>query len=351
MYSQSSLSSAPISFRLELLRKLVPHAERANTACFLEEVIKYIDALKRRVGELEASNSQQQPATKSFSANGSRQQDQQQAQQVQAVQQQLAAQQAALQQQLHQQQQQQLLAQQLAQQQALQQQQQQQALNTASDNSVNVLYKQYLHQDGRDPLANGGARIGTGQVSATQSLMNSLSGVQVSNQTNNQNQTGSFNMGFTLQQLQHQQHQQHNSMASREQMQAQLATASKAQLTELASQLGLSTQGLFQSSPKPGSADDLLQTAIKELGNNGHGGKPGSPSPAPTANALLQLAGGTHRMSNEGSGAPSLTTIPALAMSGGAPLVSNGTKATPSSPGSSEEESGVPLKKRKVLVL
>lgn len=26
--------------RLDALRKLVPHAERANTACFLEEVIK-----------------------------------------------------------------------------------------------------------------------------------------------------------------------------------------------------------------------------------------------------------------------------------------------------------------------
>jgi hypothetical protein len=32
----------------------VPHAERANTACFLEEVIKYVDSLKRRNAELEA---------------------------------------------------------------------------------------------------------------------------------------------------------------------------------------------------------------------------------------------------------------------------------------------------------
>ncbi|KAG2493849.1 hypothetical protein HYH03_008065 [Edaphochlamys debaryana] len=43
-----------INERLELLRKLVPHAERANTACFLEEVIKYIEQLKRRTLELEA---------------------------------------------------------------------------------------------------------------------------------------------------------------------------------------------------------------------------------------------------------------------------------------------------------
>lgn len=41
------------SLRLELLRKLVPHAERANTACFLEEVIKYIESLKARTMELE----------------------------------------------------------------------------------------------------------------------------------------------------------------------------------------------------------------------------------------------------------------------------------------------------------
>ncbi|KAG2447488.1 hypothetical protein HYH02_007415 [Chlamydomonas schloesseri] len=43
-----------INERLELLRKLVPHAERANTACFLEEVIKYIEALKARTLELES---------------------------------------------------------------------------------------------------------------------------------------------------------------------------------------------------------------------------------------------------------------------------------------------------------
>lgn len=42
-----------INDRLELLRKMVPHAERANTACFLEEVIRYIDSLKRRTAELE----------------------------------------------------------------------------------------------------------------------------------------------------------------------------------------------------------------------------------------------------------------------------------------------------------
>ena len=41
--------------RLDLLRKMVPHTERSNTACFLEEVLKYIDALKSRVVELEST--------------------------------------------------------------------------------------------------------------------------------------------------------------------------------------------------------------------------------------------------------------------------------------------------------
>jgi hypothetical protein len=39
--------------RLESLRRLVPHAERANTATFLEEVIKYIGVLQSRNSNLE----------------------------------------------------------------------------------------------------------------------------------------------------------------------------------------------------------------------------------------------------------------------------------------------------------
>ncbi|GAX79374.1 hypothetical protein CEUSTIGMA_g6816.t1 [Chlamydomonas eustigma] len=42
-----------INERLDLLRKMVPHTERSNTASFLEEVLKYIDSLKSRVVELE----------------------------------------------------------------------------------------------------------------------------------------------------------------------------------------------------------------------------------------------------------------------------------------------------------
>ncbi|KAL6749370.1 hypothetical protein V8C86DRAFT_3032066 [Haematococcus lacustris] len=44
-----------INERLEALRKLVPHAERSNTACFLEEVIKYILQLRDRNEKLEAA--------------------------------------------------------------------------------------------------------------------------------------------------------------------------------------------------------------------------------------------------------------------------------------------------------
>lgn len=39
--------------RLEALRKVVPHSERANTATFLEDVLKYVQRLERRVAELE----------------------------------------------------------------------------------------------------------------------------------------------------------------------------------------------------------------------------------------------------------------------------------------------------------
>jgi len=36
------------------LRQVVPHAERANTAAFLEEVINYIQKLQHRIQELES---------------------------------------------------------------------------------------------------------------------------------------------------------------------------------------------------------------------------------------------------------------------------------------------------------
>ena len=48
----------PSPRRLDRLRSVVPHAERANTASFLEEVIKYIQDLQKRIQELEASGSQ-----------------------------------------------------------------------------------------------------------------------------------------------------------------------------------------------------------------------------------------------------------------------------------------------------
>eukprot|EP00887_Chlorella_sp_A99_P004309 scaffold15.g4309.t1 len=43
-----------INERLEALRSIVPHSERANTATFLEEVVTHVQHLQRRVAELEA---------------------------------------------------------------------------------------------------------------------------------------------------------------------------------------------------------------------------------------------------------------------------------------------------------
>ena len=39
--------------RLDNLRKIVPHSERANTAAFLEEVYNYVEAMQKRVLDLE----------------------------------------------------------------------------------------------------------------------------------------------------------------------------------------------------------------------------------------------------------------------------------------------------------
>lgn len=38
---------------MDALRKIVPHTERANTALFLEDVVKYVQRLQTRVAELE----------------------------------------------------------------------------------------------------------------------------------------------------------------------------------------------------------------------------------------------------------------------------------------------------------
>jgi hypothetical protein len=58
LFSEVSLwHEAPLSVyparRLDRLRQVVPHAERANTASFLEEVITYIQGLQKRIAELE----------------------------------------------------------------------------------------------------------------------------------------------------------------------------------------------------------------------------------------------------------------------------------------------------------
>jgi hypothetical protein len=40
--------------RLDRLREVVPHPERANTAAFLETVIEYVTTLKNKIAVLEA---------------------------------------------------------------------------------------------------------------------------------------------------------------------------------------------------------------------------------------------------------------------------------------------------------
>ncbi len=52
------LTKAVLLCRLDRLRSVVPHAERANTASFLEEVIKYIQDLQKRIADLEATGAQ-----------------------------------------------------------------------------------------------------------------------------------------------------------------------------------------------------------------------------------------------------------------------------------------------------
>ncbi|KAK9915087.1 hypothetical protein WJX75_004589 [Coccomyxa subellipsoidea] len=52
-----------INERLDRLRQVVPHAERANTASFLEEVITYIQGLQKRIAELEQAAAGGQPNT------------------------------------------------------------------------------------------------------------------------------------------------------------------------------------------------------------------------------------------------------------------------------------------------
>lgn len=51
-YCSTLLQSPTAIYRLDRLRKIVPHAERANTATFLEEVINYIGQLKAEIATL-----------------------------------------------------------------------------------------------------------------------------------------------------------------------------------------------------------------------------------------------------------------------------------------------------------
>lgn len=55
MFLMRNSGGLTLTRRLEALRKAVPHAENANTASFLEEILHFITQLKHRVSELEAS--------------------------------------------------------------------------------------------------------------------------------------------------------------------------------------------------------------------------------------------------------------------------------------------------------
>lgn len=53
LHAGALASVGSVSRRLDRLRQVVPHAERANTASFLEECITYIQNLQKRIAELE----------------------------------------------------------------------------------------------------------------------------------------------------------------------------------------------------------------------------------------------------------------------------------------------------------
>ena len=53
LHAGAFASVGSVTRRLDRLRQVVPHAERANTASFLEECITYIQNLQKRIAELE----------------------------------------------------------------------------------------------------------------------------------------------------------------------------------------------------------------------------------------------------------------------------------------------------------
>ncbi len=53
LHAGALASVGSVARRLDRLRQVVPHAERANTASFLEECITYIQNLQKRIAELE----------------------------------------------------------------------------------------------------------------------------------------------------------------------------------------------------------------------------------------------------------------------------------------------------------
>eukprot|EP00798_Chlamydomonas_sp_ICE-L_P016186 gene16186-22347_t len=300
-----------INERLDLLRKIVPHAERANTACFLEEVIKHIDSLKRRVSDLETqlrskpgmgsmgmptNNSRGPTPTDNVELGGAWGNSQQQA--------------------LQQLQQQHMLGNpRLEQPQAMSQQQMQlsqgQQLLTVSNLESNPnLLKQY---QGLLKAENNGQLL--------------LSGL------GNPQQIPGLNHGLALQQLQaHAQGQ----LVSTSKPQAQLSNQ-----MDLANQLGLSSFNLFQI-PNNGLGDKSSKAQVQ----------PVNPMPAMHSNALLRLAAQHASSGVNGEQWGVSSQVGNLQASGSGVNIDGPDRSKTKQPSpASSDGSDVPSKKRKGLVL
>lgn len=283
-----------INERLELLRKMVPHAERANTACFLEEVIKYIDSLKRRTVELEAALGIKTGKT----ASGLTEPEAPMALSNTSVSLTPSLQQfAALQQSVQQQQQQQAVA-------AVAAAQQQQAQQQQAANLMAGLAAQQQVQNG---LAAQAAANGAGA--------GAVSGAPLPGQGQQQS-SGQAMAGLTL----------------------------PPELQNVQGLQGLSqglSQGLFQQNNKFLQFNEDLFVVKPEVARLASMGAAAAAAAAGTNGAGLQLPAGL---------SPELLLAASSQQPAAALTNPEARKALSGSPVSSEE-SGVPIKKRKVLLL
>ena len=307
--------------RLDLLRKMVPHSDRANTASFLEEVLKYIDSLKTRVAELENTLATLKSSGKVASSGGA-------------------------------------------------------GILGAASNAPTAPASAAMLRSEADFRAAG---LGLGGGTASTSGQPGQQSVSLTLQQLQQHQ---------LQQLLQQQQQQQEAVLAalqeQEQQKAALlaaqqlrqqqeqAAARQANLADLATQLGLRTvtgiAGSQNGTPQQQSSMDGLGSMLSKHGKDGRMGS--GVALLPASSMELRAASQTH---NAGHAGATLHILPVQQLQlhnatgelGSAPLT-DGTNtssaaaltaaadAPKTSEGSSpvsSEESGVPLKKRKVLML